>query len=772
MFAKVIVDINIPSLDRLFDYVIKEDQLDNLKIGMRVVVPFGAQTRLGYVIDIVEESNNATREIIEVLDIKPSIDEELFKYVEFLKSKNQTSLLNILETILPKEIFLRYYEEITVLNSNNISKELLEHLSIDRPVKYTRTLQVYNKEINNLITNKDIKVKKIYEQKAKEKLVSVVTYVDDKHYSNAVKYKELIDFIKSNGNYTRAQLIKQGYNASAISTLIRNNVFESKEAVQSRDISFKNTSSIPLHQLNDEQQNAYQEIGKYLGSSQLILLKGVTGSGKTEVYMKLMKDVLKENKTILYLVPEISLVAPLVQYLKSRFDENIVHYNSSLSSGERFDSYTNIINGNAKIVVGTRSSIFLPIQDLGLIVVDEEQDSSYNQSDSKVSYNLIDIIKIKSKYHNIPVILGSATPKISTMYNALNGEYLLVELTKRATNQPLPKVSFVDMKQELINGNKSIFSKLLYDSIQDRLNKGQQVILLYNRRGYSSFTMCRTCSYTPKCKNCDISLTYYKKANELRCSYCNYKEPNLTTCPSCYSNSIRPIGIGIDQVVETVTKTFDKAKVIKIDSDSTTRKGSHEKIWLDFKENKYNILVGTKMISKGLDFENVTLVGILMADLELRSPTYLATEETYSLLTQMSGRSGRHIKGESIIQGYDLENYSIKAVKTNYEDFYKEAIYQRRLTKYEPFYDVSQILVKNESYLKCYQDANRITKELQKHFEIVLGPVEPVIKYIRNEYRFVITIKDKAITEKIIFETIEKLNETSIVNYINNPTII
>lgn len=773
MFAKVIVDINIPTLDRLFDYIIPQEDIETLKIGMRVIVPFGFQTRLGYVIDITEESDKANKEIIEVLDVYPSIDLEQFKYIEYLKENNRSSLIDILETILPKEIFLKYYQQISIIgNVNEISQGLLEFLNLNGPTRYTRTLKEHRLEIDRLVRNNILKIEREYEQKAKIKYENTITFNKDNNYGRISNYESLVNFVISNPGLTRAKIVSNDFSLSSVNTLIKNNAFKVTKTIANRDANFIDTKLIPAHILNKEQENAFKIIKKSFNTKDEFLLKGITGSGKTEVYMQLMKEVIKEEKNILYLVPEIALVAPLVQNLKSRFREKIVHYNSSLSSGERYDSYRSIINNEARIIVGTRSSVFLPINKLGLIIVDEEQDSSYSQVNTKVQYELIDILRIKANYFNAPIILGSATPKVATMYEALNKDIKLLELTKRATNQPLPKVEMVDMKEELKKGNSTIFSTILHNEINDRLNKNEQIILLYNRKGYSSFTMCRTCSYTPKCKNCDISLTYYKSSDDLRCSYCNYKEPNLKTCPSCNKETIRPIGLGIDQITEITKRTFPDAKVIQMDSNATSKKGSHEKIWLDFNNQKYDILVGTKMVSKGMDFPKVTLVGILMADLELKAPTYLATEETYSLLTQMVGRSGRHQLGTSVIQGYDLDNYAIRSVKTNYEDFYKEAIFQRQITKYAPFYEVSQLLIKNKSYLAAYQDALRIKKELEKDFEIVLGPSEPIIKFIKNEYRFIITIKDKKINVKKVYKIIDYENKDSNVEYYNNPTLI
>lgn len=771
MYAKVLVDIKVKSLDRLFDYKIPMDQINLIEKGMRVIVPFGPQTRLGYVIDIVSESKNATKEIIDIIDVIPSIDEEVFIYLNYLQSKSKSILIDIVETILPSELFLKYYQEIVVVDDKKIPSHILELLSTNKATRYDNKLKENQKEINLLIKKGYLKINKVYEQKGKIKYIQTLSYNSNHSYLKADRYEELISVVKENESYTRAALTQEGFSSSSINTLIKNDVFKLNQTIENRFVNFKETNLIPDHILNYEQKNAYTKIKNSLNTYKAFLLKGVTGSGKTEVYMHLMKDVLDNKQNVLFLVPEITLIAPLIQQFTSRFKEQVIHYNSNLSAGERFDSYRAIINNEARIIVGTRSSVFLPINNLGIIIMDEEQDGSYNQND-KVQYQALDIVKLKAKYFNIPLVLGSATPKVSTMYDALNDKYELLELTKRATKQPLPKVTYVDMKDELKNGNTTIFSEYLKDSITKRIEKNEQVILLYNRKGYANFSFCRTCSYTPKCKNCDIALTYYEDSDELVCHYCNHKEKNIKICPSCNKETIRPVGVGIDQVVRITQKIFPTARIIKMDSNSTTKKGSHEQIWLDFKDEKYDILIGTQMVSKGLDFPKVSLVGILMADLQLKIPSYLATEETYNLLTQMVGRSGRKIDGEAVIQGYDLNNFAIKSVADSYEKFYSEAIYQRKISKYEPFYNVSQVLVKNKSYLKAYQDALSLKKNLVKYFEVVLGPSQPVIKYIKNEYRFIITIKDKKIEEEIIFKLIDDIKGESSIYYYKDSVII
>ncbi|WP_035345266.1 replication restart helicase PriA [Haploplasma modicum] len=760
MIAKVLVDLRTKEVDMLFDYIIPKHL--EIEKGMRVYVPFGHLMRLGFVIDIVTDSSYLNlKEISEVLDITPSITEESFLYLDYINKTNNSLLIDNIRTIVPNELFIDYKQILTVKDKSLLEESIALLFGNSNELIYTKNLRDNNSLIKKLIKENIIEVKREYSKRAKDKIISAIYYNKDANYPKAINYKDLTDYVKENEGLIKSDIVKAGFSISAINTLIKHEVLYIKEINEVRNASYKNKNLVDSHKLNKEQQLIYDEVTNNLDKNNIYLLSGITGSGKTEVYINILKEVIRRNKTVLYLVPEISLVAPTANYLKSRDICNVTYYHSNITRGERFDAWNQVLDGKASLIVGTRSSVFLPIDNIGLIIVDEEHDSSYLQK-SDVYYDAIDILKIKAKYHSIPILLASATPRVSSMYYAKNNEYKLLELKNRATSQSLPKISFVDMKQELREGNVSIFSKELNEKIKNRLNKNEQTILLYNRKGYANFVLCRNCGYTPKCPSCDVALTYYKDENLLKCSYCDHKQEFKKVCDTCKSTKIDQIGMGIDQVYDRVKKTYPEARVLKMDQNSTKYKGSHEQIWSDFLEHKYDILVGTKMISKGLDFPKVTLVGILMADLELKSPTYLANEETYNLLTQMVGRSGRHMSGEAVIQGYNLDHYAISMVNKSYDEFYERAIKDRLALKYEPFYKVVQIIIANESYLNSYKDAISIKKELSDSFEVILGPSEPYIKYVRGNYRFVLTIKAKKIDYELIQETIKKYNESKI----------
>jgi len=774
MIARVVIDLKVKTLNRLFDYFVAPKDQNIIEKGMRVSVPFGNhdQKRLGYVIDIINESEHATKEVIEVLDIIPTLTSETFKYINFLLETNNNLLINAIETVIPSELFLDYYKKVVLKNKEALSENLKLVFGNKTELNLDKRFLPFKTELKRLINKKVLTIENVYKQRVTEKTINIITYQGNNNYARYDQYLDLISFVKNNENLTRTKINEQGYSLSSVNTLIKNDVFKVEEISVDRKVEFLEQDKIPKHILNQEQKDAFTEITNNLGKNKTYLLHGITGSGKTEVYMQVMKKVLENNQKVLYLVPEIALIAPLMRQLRSRFNENITHYNSNISVGERYDAYQNIINNKTNIIVGTRSAVFLPINDLGLIIIDEEHDHSFIQTE-RIEYKTIDIAMIKAKLYQAPVILGSATPSVNSMYKALNNEYKLLKLTKRATKKNLPLIHYVDMKEELKLGNTKIFSNLLYDKINDRLKKNEQVILLFNRKGYAPFIMCRQCGHIPNCPKCDVSLTYYKSQNELKCHHCGHFEDNITVCPVCESDKIRPIGVGIEHIESEVKKHFKTAKTIRMDATTTTRKGSHEAIWNDFKDLKYNILIGTQMVSKGLDFPNVTLVGILMADMHLKVPSYFASEKTYALLTQMSGRSGRKMFGESIIQGYNLDHYAIKAVDLGYDYFYKQALYERKLANYIPFYNVVQILVTSKSYLKSYQVAFKLKKTLKNKFKFILGPAESIIRYIKDEYRFVITIKDKKINHQFIFDEINKLSSEDVGIYFHNiPEIL
>ncbi|MCK5388467.1 MAG: primosomal protein N', partial [Candidatus Izimaplasma sp.] len=467
----------------------------------------------------------------------------------------------------------------------------------------------------------------------------------------------------------------------------------------------------------------------------------------------------------------------MVSRFKGRFGKDVALLHSGLSIGEKFDEWRKIRRKEVSVVVGARSAIFAPFTNLGIIIIDEEHTDSYKQ-DTLPTYHAKDVALVRSKYYNIPLLLGSATPSVESYYNALNGDYRLLEMKYRANKARMPEVFIEDMRFEFKGGNRSIFSKRLDDLITDRLDKQEQIILLLNRRGHSTFVMCRNCGEVIMCPNCDISLTFHDKTNSLKCHYCGHDEPNPLVCPKCNSKHIRYMGLGTERVEEFIHSRFPLAKVIRMDTDTTTFKGAHEKLLYDFEHNG-DILLGTQMISKGLDFPRVSLVGVLAADMSLSLPDYKAIEKTFQLLTQVSGRAGRHdIVGEVVIQTYNPDHYAINHAKTHdYHSFYETEMNIREIAGYSPFYNLVQIIVSDKDVRNVLREGTKIVMKLRKELEddiIILGPVLPKISRINNFFRAQIIIKYKqsVVMDKVLKNIYYEFTELLSVSIDKNPTLL
>lgn len=469
--------------------------------------------------------------------------------------------------------------------------------------------------------------------------------------------------------------------------------------------------------------------------------------GKTEVYLQLIKKTLEKNLSTIVLVPEISLTPQMVDRFIARFgQEKIAVLHSKLSVGERYDEWNRIKRNEAKIIIGARSAIFAQVENLGLIIIDEEHDSSY-KSEMQPRYNAKEVAKYLAKNYSIPLVLGSATPDITTYYKASNNEIELLKLTKRANNSKLPEVHIVDLREELANGNKTMISSNLYNKIDKNLKEKHQTILFLNRRGFSTFVMCRDCGSTIKCKNCNITMTYHLKENKLKCHYCGYEQNNVTICPECNSKKIKYFGVGTQKLEVQINQMFPNAKTIRMDIDTVTKKNSHEEILNKFKTENIDILIGTQMIVKGHHFPNVTLVGVIAADTSLNIDDYRASERTFQLLTQVAGRAGReNLPGNVIVQTYNPDNFSIEcAKKQDYEMFYKTEINLRKQLNYPPFCDIILIGISSENERQVINTANDIYKELENNIEEmkVYKPMPAPIDKIKNRYRWRIILKGK-----------------------------
>lgn len=682
MQANVLVEVNIKDSDTLFTYNIPDKLTDKINVGYKVIVPFGRRKVEGFVIDI--GNFDTEYELKDICDVVGEVlTPELIYLGKYMSKRTLSSLISCYQTMLPKAIKASI--------KTNINK------------KY---------EIIVRLNNNSYSAKTDAQRRLLDKL------------KNTNLKKDLVSI-----------------SLSAYNTLLKNNIIveEKKEVYRlTDDIKLENSRV----KLNDNQQSVVDSVLSRKNLFTPFLLYGVTGSGKTEVYMNIIEDIIKE-KEVIVLVPEISLTPQFVLLFKKRFGNNVAIMHSGLSDGERYDEYRKIKEGKVSIAIGARSAIFSPFKNLGLIIIDEEHTDTYKQ-DNNPRYDAIDIALKRGKYNNIPVLLGSATPLIESYTRAKLGVYKLLELPNRI-NKTLPTVELVDMKNEIRKGNKIISSKLK-DSINNCLERDEQVILLLNRRGYSTTVSCEDCGYVMKCPNCDIPLTYHKKHNKMNCHYCDYTTYKVNTCPECGCCNITSYGIGTEKLEEFIKNMFN-VNVLRMDVDTTKNKGSHKRILESFKNGDASILVGTQMIAKGLDFENVTLVGVINGDATLNIPDYRAGERTFDLLNQVAGRSGRGKKsGKVIIQGFNLDHYSIKfASLHDYKSFYKEEMNIRHQLLYPPYIDITLIKISSLDYNMAYSEAIKIKRYLDNNNVKSLGPSNSNMARINNKYYINIILKYKSL---------------------------
>lgn len=692
MYASVLVEYTNKAVDKTFTYEVPDRLIDKVKVGMKVIVPFNKRNINGFVIElgVKKPLEYEIKEIKEIVDENLVLNEELMALGKYLTSKTLCSQIVAYQTMLPSSLKIK-----------------------DKKHDYNK-YQVY-----------------ITLQRSRE---DVKDYID-KHKRSKVQVKILGDLLENE------KVLKNNYARESVKTLLDCNLIkEIKEQVYrlsgEKEVSRENIK------LTLEQERAIKEVD--LNREDVYLLYGVTGSGKTEVYMQLMDKVIKMGKTALMLVPEITLTTQMISRLYARFGSEVAIFHSGLSDGEKYDEYLKIYRGEVNIVVGTRSAIFTPLNNLGIIILDEEHSETFKQ-DSNPRYHALDMAVFRGKYNNIPVVLGSATPSLETMARALKGVYKLIEMPYRIGKAVLPYVSLVDMTKEVRKKN-SVISASLDAKIKERLNKKEQIILLLNRRGFSTIVTCQSCGYTYKCPYCDITLTYHKTTNNLRCHYCGYTKIKDKVCPECHEEALNYLGLGTERLEVSLQEKYPQARIVRMDVDTTANKGAHAKIINDFKEHKYDILLGTQMISKGLDFPNVTLVGVINADSSLNIPDFRSGERTFQLLNQTAGRAGRSDKvGEVIIQTFNPDNnYLNYVVENSYMNFYKYEMHFRKQLKYPPYYFLVSILIKSREYEVASSEAVKVVNYLKSNLDketLVYGPTTAAVFKLNNIYRFQIMIK-------------------------------
>lgn len=683
MFADILVEVVAKSTDKTFTYRIPSEM--KAMVGMRALVPFGKRNIEGFIVKIYDEldSDYEVKDIVKLIDDKPVLNEEMLELGKYISKKTLSPLTLAYQTMLPRALKAK--------EKTNINKKMLKYLRI----------------------------------------------VKDGNFKTD-KQRLVFDFVKGNGEVLKSEANK--ISLSAVKTLIGNGYLEEFEKEVYRiddDISLEQKDYI----LTREQEEVLGKIK--FDKFKPYLLHGVTGSGKTLVYMKLIEEVLKQGREAILLVPEISLTPQVVDVFKKRFGKVVAILHSGLSNGEKYDEWRKILRKEVSIAIGARSAIFAPFTNLGIIIIDEEHSSTYKQ-ENVPRYNAIDVALRRGRTYNISVVLGSATPSIESYTRAKTGVYELLVMKNRV-NRSLLKVYLVDMKDEFKNGNR-VFSSLFKEKMNDRLKKGEQVLVLLNRRGYSTVITCKACGFTHKCPNCDIPLTYHKNGNIMKCHYCDYKAPRLLECPVCHSKEINSLGMGTERLESLIKEEFKDARVIRMDQDTTRNKGAHKRIIDDFKANKYNVLVGTQMIAKGLDFPLVTLVCVVNGDASLNIPDFRSSERTYELLSQVAGRAGRDkLTGEVIIQGFNVSHYSmVYAQENDYEGFYNEEMKIRKVLKYPPYYNLCLIKISGKNYDEVFGEANKIATYLKSNLNsIILGPASASMPRINNIYYVQIIIKFK-----------------------------
>ena len=799
LFADIILPVPV---HQLFTYRIPFEMNDFIYAGIRVVVPFGKSKLLtGIVINVHENipANYQAKYIEHVLDDSPIIKQEQFKLWQWISDYYMAPIGDVMNAALPSNFKLASETKIVLHPDYNNDYSQLD----DRQYQIVEALEIREtldlKEISEIVGIKTIQpiIKVLMDKKVVftlEELNNKFTpktaiyivlnekYLDNDQLESLIQqletkkttHKQLENLLLliREGNYNngkiepvlRKQLESVGASISTLNTLEKNG-YITQERFEISRFKEKNNSVKEFKKLSDSQLNGLNEIRSTFETKQVTLLHGVTGSGKTEVYVELIQEQIEKGKQVLFLLPEIALTTQLIARLSSYFGDLIGVYHSKFNQNERVEIWNHVLNNNPnqfRIILGARSSIFLPFADLGLIIVDEEHESSFKQYDPSPRYNARDCAIVLGHMHKAKVLLGSATPAMETYYNAKNGKYGLVELSDRFGGIQMPEIFCADLKKERKNKSmQSHFSAFLVDHIRLALNNKEQIILFQNRRGYTPLWMCEICNWTPKCKNCDVSLTYHKQTNTLKCHYCGYLTPPVGTCSCCGSNRLKMLGFGTEKIEDDLSILFPNIRIQRMDLDTTRSKNAYENIISEFENRNVDVLIGTQMVTKGLDFDNVSLVGILDADMLLNRNDFRAFERSYQLMSQVAGRSGRKNKrGSVIIQTGDVDNWVIqKVIAHDYKGFYESEIVERKNYFYPPFYKIIEFTLKHKDENLVNQASNEFAKSLREIFkERVLGPEFPVVARVNNQFIKVIKLKiERDAPEKKIKERINEL---------------
>lgn len=774
-FIEVILPL---PLSRTFTYSVSEAEFSFIKNGMRVAVPFGKSkfyTGLVSSLHHNEPTLYEAKEIHQIIDEKPIVTPIQLQHWQWIASYYMAAIGEVYRTALPSALMLEsetiisQKQQVNIDNSELSDDEflLVQALQQQSSLKIQEVIAILNKKnvipvIQQLLQKNIVSLQEEMVEEYKPKLVRYIRLVpefnsNDKLVAllellkNAQKQKEVVlSYFQVLAQERKDISVKQltdfsGTSSAIIKLLVQKGIFEEYYIQQDR-VSFSDVENGEVV-LNNFQNKAFQEINTSFLTKEVCLLHGVTASGKTEVYIKIIEQFLLNGKQILYLLPEIALTTQLVTRLSAHFGNKVAVFHSKYSNNERVEVWNQVLESSpkAQIVIGARSALFLPFQNLGFIIIDEEHEQTFKQSDPSPRYHARDAAIVLANFHGAKVLLGSATPSIESYFNTQNNKYALVEMTERYGNAVLPEIELVDLKESYfrkkMNGH---FSQKLIDSMAESLSKNEQIILFQNRRGYSPVIECITCGHVPQCSQCDVSLTYHKFKNQLRCHYCGYSMAKPSSCVACSSVDLTTKGFGTEQIELELANLFPTTTIKRMDQDTTTGKHSFAKLIDSFKNREINILVGTQMLAKGLDFDNVSLVGILNADSMLYFPDFRAFERSYQLMTQVSGRAGRSDKkGKVIIQTYNPNHNIIQqVVQHDFLEMYNEQLFERNLYHYPPYYKLIKITLKQKDFEKLKEGSMWLYNLLSQQFDFpVLGPEEPVVNRIRNEFIRTILLK-------------------------------
>lgn len=791
-FVEVILPLSLP---QTFTYRVSEAEFHYLKPGMRVAVPFGKSkfyTGLVSSLHHNEPTLYEAKEIHQIIDDKPTVTEIQLQHWNWIANYYMCTIGEVFKSALPSALMLESETSISAkkdgfVDESQLSDEeylLVEALNQQSSLKIQEVISILSKKnvlpiIQSLLSKNIISLQEEMVEEYKPKLVRYIRLFPEFNSNekleelllllkNAQKQKDLIlSYFQLQASERKPISVKKltdfsGATPAIVKALVDKQIFE-EYYIQEDRVSFSDSEKDKVV-LNDFQAKAFQEIEDVFTEKDVCLLHGVTASGKTEVYIKLIENLLESNKQVLYLLPEIALTTQLVSRLIQYFGNKVAVFHSKYSNNERVEVWNQVLNADekAQIVIGARSALFLPFQNLGFIVIDEEHEQTFKQTDPAPRYHARDAAIVLANYHQSKVLLGSATPSIETYFNAQNQKYGLVELNQRHGNAVLPDIQLVDLKdayfRKKMNGH---FSHSLLETMAEALSNGEQIILFQNRRGYSPVIECMTCGHVPQCPQCDVSLTYHKYKNQLRCHYCGYSMAKPNSCHACSSIDLTSKGFGTEQIEIELNALFPEKKIARMDQDTTRGKYAFEKLIDSFKNREIDILVGTQMLAKGLDFDNVSLVGILNADSMLYFPDFRAFERSFQMMTQVSGRAGRsERKGKVIIQTYNPNHNTIQQVTMNdYASMYKEQLYERKIYYYPPYFKLIKLTLKHRDFEKLKEGSMWLYQVLKQQFDIpVLGPEEPPVSRIRNEYIRTILIKipqERSLT--ITKKTIQKI---------------